>query len=503
MLKTCLDQSCKQPFEITDADIAYYKKRELPFPKLCPKERLKRLLSFRNERNLFSRKSDKSGRGMISNIRPEKKVPVYHVEEWHKDDWDAPFLPAYDFQKTFFEQYAALSQMAPRMHKASGGNEINSEYINHAGNCKNCYFIFNTEYVEDCMYLKLGDHCRDCNDSTNIFNSELCYECVNVERCYNTIYSDDCKNCRDSAFLRNCRLCANCLFCYGLEGASYNIFNKPVSKEEFEKTKKELKLDTYEGFQKAIETWRQWSKQFPLRRKIIQNCENCTGDSLYNSKNALDCYNCSKLEDCRYVINTMETKDSYDVWAYGMSQLCTNCITVFHAYDLKCCVYAIYSDHLEYCDTCWSCHYCFGCTGLKGKSYCIFNKQYEKNEYFDLVKRIKQKMLDDNEYGEFFPANLSVFPYEDSMAQEYFPLPVKENQKPDQAYLETNTLPNTISNADAEEICKNAYLCPVTGKLFRYQKQEIEFYKKMFVPIPHISFEARYKRRNQLVPFPY
>ncbi len=265
--QNCL--TCKTDFEISKADEDYYKKRAVPHPKLCPKHRLQRRLAFRNERSLFRRRSDKSGKEIISNIRPESPVPVYHVDEWHKDDWSPPFLPKYDFNQKFFEQFARLSPLSPRQHLALGGNTVNSDYINHAGNCKNCYFIFNSEYDEDCMYCKLADHCRDCVDSTNIFHSELCYECVNVENCYRLFFSDDCKTCRDSVFLRFCRGVSNSIFCYGLEQKQYHIFNQPYSKEDFFKKLQDLQLHTYTGLQNAIKTWKAWSKQFPPLRQII------------------------------------------------------------------------------------------------------------------------------------------------------------------------------------------------------------------------------------------
>lgn len=111
--------------------------------------------------------------------------------------------------------------------------------------------------------------------------------------------------------------------------------------------------------------------------------------------------------------------------------------------------------------------------------------------------------MEDGEYGTFFPEEFSVFPYEDSMAQEYFPQgETKVKPPPAGTYLEISSLPDDIRDSDVETISKNAYLCPETGKLFRFQKQELDFYKKMNLPVPHVSFEARYKRRNQFVPFP-
>ena len=42
-----------------------------------------------------------------------------------------------------------------------------------------------------------------------------------------------------------------------------------------------------------------------------------------------------------------------------------------------------------------NCQYCFGCIGLRNKSYGIFNKQYSKDEYYQLLDKIKTKMLKD------------------------------------------------------------------------------------------------------------
>jgi hypothetical protein len=60
--------------------------------------------------------------------------------------------------------------------------------------------------------------------------------------------------------------------------------------------------------------------------------------------------------------------------------------------------------------------------GLRDKKYCILNKQYTKEEYEILVPIIIKKMKADGERGEFFPSSLSPFGYNETQAQEYFPL---------------------------------------------------------------------------------
>ena len=502
-METLSCRLCQQNFVIDESDATYYAKIAVPHPTLCPRCRLQRRLAWRNERNLYKRKSDKSGRDLISNFRQEAPTPVYHVDEWFKDDWNPPILPSYDFGKSFFEQFNFLMRMSPHMHKATGGNEVNSEYMNHSGNCKNCYFIFNSEYIEDSMYLKFCDHVRDCLDCTSATNSELCYECVNVDHGYNLYFSDDCKNTSDGWFLRYCRGTTHSIFCYGLDKKQYHMFNEPLSKDQYEQRLRELQLNTYSGLARAVEMWNEWSKQFPKTREIILNCENSTGNGLYDSKNARDCYNCTALHDCRYLVNSIRCKDSYDLFAYGETDLGYEFVTAFKSYNVKFSIYVINSTDMEYCDSCYNCNHCFGCSGLNRKSYCIFNKQYSKEDYEDLVKRIKAQMREKGEYGEFFPMELSYFPYEDSMSQDYFPKEDKITPPPQGNFSEISEMPDDLAAANLYDIAQKTYRCPATNKLFRFQKQELEYYKKMRLPLPRESFEARYKRRNALVPFPY
>ncbi len=497
-------QRCQTPFEIDERDQAYYAKRQVPLPKLCPKDRLQRRLSFRNERKLHVRKCDASGKTIVSNIRPDTPFPVFHLDEWHKQAHNVPFLESFDFNRTFLEQFAELWSKVPRMHKASAGNEENSEYSNHCGNCRNCYFIFNSEEDEDCMYLRLGDKSRDCVDCNNVFMSELCYECVNIKNCYSLKFSDDCDTCTDSAFLRNCRSVKNSMFCYGLDHKEFCLFNEQLTKEEYKKRVQEFHLDSFTGLETAKKRWEEFSAQWPKIRHVVLNSENCSGESIYSSKNALDAYNVSNLEDCRYILNSVDVKDSYDFYAYGMkTELCYEAVTIANCYDLKFCNYCMFSNSLEYCESCWSCEDCFGCIGLKKAKFHIFNKPYSEEEYKALLPKIKEHMMKTGEYGEFFPENFSLFPYEDTIAQDYFPRPfTTQNTQVPAGVSSTEQVPDLIKDAGLE-LANQIFFCPLEQKPFKYQANEIKFYKKVGVAMPRVSFEARYRRRNQLIPFPY
>ncbi|MEI6774389.1 MAG: hypothetical protein WCL18_06480 [bacterium] len=38
------------------------------------------------------------------------------------------------------------------------------------------------------------------------------------------------------------------------------------------------------------------------------------------------------------------------------------------------------------------CSYCLGCIGLKNKEFCILNKQYTKEEWFEMANKIFEQM---------------------------------------------------------------------------------------------------------------
>jgi len=104
MQKSC--KNCSQTFEITPDDLTFYdkispifnnKKYSVPPPSLCPDCRQKRRLAFRNERKLYKRKCDATGKEIISMYSPDKPFKVYDQTEWWSDRWNA-----LDYGKTHY-----------------------------------------------------------------------------------------------------------------------------------------------------------------------------------------------------------------------------------------------------------------------------------------------------------------------------------------------------------------------------------------------------------------
>ena len=84
MTQSC--RSCKEAFEITDSDLAFYdkvspvfagKKEPIPPPTLCPRCRRRRRLVWRNEHALYNDTCDACGKDMISVYSPDKSFTVY------------------------------------------------------------------------------------------------------------------------------------------------------------------------------------------------------------------------------------------------------------------------------------------------------------------------------------------------------------------------------------------------------------------------------------------
>jgi len=63
---------------------------------------------------------------------------------------------------------------------------------------------------------------------------------------------------------------------------------------------------------------------------------------------------------------------------------------------------------------------------MKGQQYCILNKQYTPEDYFQIVTKIILHMEQTGEWGRFFPPAISPFLFSETIAAEIFPLTDKE-----------------------------------------------------------------------------
>ncbi len=519
IIKNC--KISKEKFTITSDDIIFYKNINVLFgddeknglPTLCPNERMRRRLAWRNERNLFNRDCSVSGKKIVSMYSSDVKFPVYDNDYWWGDEWDAKdFFIKPNLTESFFYQFEKLLNIVPRMARIQQGTCENSRFTNCASYNKNCYLLFTANFNEDCSYGNNIFNSQNSIDNLRMIKSELCYECVDVEECYNSLFLNNSKRCTDSYFLKNCISCSNCFGSANLRNKEYYFLNKKYSKEEYLKKLKSVEIEKYSKTKDLRKFFKKHFLQYPVKSAEVLKNENSSGNYLYNSKNSFECWDALNLEDCKYSGDGEFIKSSYDVNYYGCSEtneLLYECEGVGHGvYNMKFSKLCWGGcKNLEYCIECFKSEDCFGCIGLKNAQYCIFNTQYSKEQYFELREKMREHMQKTGEWGEFFPIKLSPFGYNQTVAQEYFPLTkevaleMKYNWGVDDnsaKYTGINyVIPDDIKDVDVD-ICTKILECEVTKKLYKITSQELQFYKKMNIPIPRKCPDQRHKERMAL-----
>ena len=527
--KNC--QNCKKDFTIESEDFAFYEKIKVPPPTWCPECRFVRRLVVRNERSLYKRQCALCGKDKIMIYGPDYRGAVYCYQCWWGDTWDAStFGKEYDFSKSFFEQFKNLFASVPRMGIIQQGMNVNSEYTNRASDNKDSYLIFAASDNENCYYGTSYWDAKDCVDDYNIYKSERLYECIDCYDSSNLRYSQECHSCLDSSFLFNCRNCSNCFGCVNLRNAQYCIFNKQYSKEEYKKKLEDLAITpfTINGYKERVANLR---KNNPLPCLMQHRGVDVSGNWLEECKNIKNSFSCKNAEDGKYLFGISGAKDVMDYTYWGASSglmyedinIGRQCASVSFSHESW--------DQLtnaQYCINCHSSSNVFGCVGLRKKQYCILNKQYTKEEYEELVPRIIQHMdtmpyVDAKgrkyTYGEFFPPELSPFAYNETIAQEYFPLTKEEAREkgyrwrdPDiKNYQITKTpddLPDHIKDVEdsiTEEVigCSHGGTCNhQCTTAFKIIPQELQFYRQMNLPLPRLCPNCRHyerlKQRNPL-----
>ncbi len=518
-IRTC--RISGKEFTITDQEISLleklspiigWEKFPLPLPTLCPEERLQRKFPFRNHLSLFRRTDSETGESLISSYPPDSTYTIYSQPHWWSDTWNPlDYGRVFSSEKTITEQIATLwhDVPTPALDNAYLTTE-NSDYINGCGPSKDCYLTSNSAYNERCLYGWFIFHSSNILDSNYITNCEYCSHSQHLWKCYGVHYSWDVSECRDSRYIFSCQWSQNLLGCVGLKNQKYQIFNTPCTHEEFENTVKKLAQDRV--FRKDFES----RVQNLIQKVWLEPCAltgsvDSTGDFCYDSKNAYESYNIGDCEDILYITDSFNTRDSAHIsmwWdrttlSYDSIDIGLNVSNIY--FSTACWEWSRYNFYSHKCN---NCQYLFGCSWLRGRSYCIFNTQYTKNDWEEMVQKIIRQMQTEWTWWEFLDPTYAPFAYNESLGDIFAPISRevalsrwyrwsdREDVPPEgiTKIIPGDRLPDTITWIP-DDVLQWAIQCTKTGKLFQIQPLELEMLRRFSTPIPRIHPIERIKMR--------
>ncbi|MBU1728260.1 hypothetical protein KKA39_03085 [Patescibacteria group bacterium] len=234
-------------------------------------------------------------------------------------------------------------------------------------NCQNCKKDFIIEPEDFNFYEKI-----------KVPPPTWCPECRLIRRLAyresRPLYSDICDKCGKkiiSIFAESSNIKAYCSSCWwgdSWDATDYSRdydFSKPFFQQFYE-------------LQKIV-------PREALGQKNSENCKYSNGDVrcknctlTFDCIESINCYSCQvaclakDLIDSDNVIGadhsyeTLSSNNIYNVKFNYFSDECMDCAFVFN---------------------CLGCSNCFGCVNLRNKKYCVFNKQYIKEKYFQEIKK--------------------------------------------------------------------------------------------------------------------
>lgn len=487
-------KQCHNQFTIYPDDKEFYQRISVPEPTLCPDCRRQRRLVHRNERFLYQRICDFCRKPIISQYHPDLKIKVYCRNCWWSDQWNPlDYAVDYDFNKSFFTQWHELILKTPQLALLDLKSD-NSEYTHLTSNNKSCYLIFSSDFNEQCYYSNWLQHCQNCIDCFHINNSEQSYQSFFGKNLYHCQFLIKCFSAIESNFCYDCRNIQNCTLCYNLRNKQYYFLNKSYTKEEYLKQISNLRFNTRKGQEEILQKFKELIKNKAIHsfRNQLGRIENSSGDYLFDVKNCNKCYVLNEAENCSYVCNMQRIKDSYDCefgggggeFGYENTEtypMPNHSIGIINSYG---------GNDNFYTFSCMNAKFVFGCACLKKLNYCIFNKQYSEQEYMQLTGKIISQMINNNEWGQAMPIKYSMFGYNETNAQDYFPL--NKDQVINKGWFWRDEAGQQIKK---QQNNIDIFKCQICQKIYNLIPQEIEFYKKNNLPLPVKCYQCRYEER--------
>lgn len=508
-----------EKWNMTEEEIGWYKKFNVPPSKWAPRTRLKYLCGFAAGIALWWKPHAEMGKKMLSFVHPDSPFQVIEDHEWFSRE----FLNHTSWSATepFFSQFQKLALATPVGALRDDGSNRNSIGVDII-NTEDGHMVFGSGHNKRMHYFYIGVENEDVVDGTNLTHCHETFQSNHCEKLFNCAFAFESRECMNAKFLFDCRNCEYCFGATNLRNKKYVFFNQQLSKEEWEQRISQIDLSCYSVFETYQDRFRELISEAAWPEQFTTGNEDCTGEYIDRSTRCHDCYWMSDGVDNYACWLVLEHQTSaFSIWTAWGSDVYASCDII--GQGSKFCFRVWHSTDMEYCMNCYHCESCFGCVGLRHKKFCIFNTQYTEAEYYEKLDHIKCAMLERGEYGEFFPADLSECGFQFSMGKMFFDYTPEEYQafgapkfdpmhggvvmpEDDQATkgLRVQDIPDCLNAVDPAQFVNVPIYDEQLKRHFSVVPAEFAFYQQRKLPFPREHFLSRLKKliRHSNSPIP-
>jgi len=322
-----------------------------------------------------------------------------------------------DISISFFDNFNRLFHSVPFSSLYNYSAAEKSDFAFSVFQSNNCYLSFTV--ITDCENILYSFAVKESssnvlnstqvnNNAQNIFSSHC------VVKSFAIFYSKFIENSSDIWFSSNLINCHECIFCQDIENKKYCIENTEYTKEEYLSRKANILAQK--------DKFPEYAKTVSCIGKNHGSTDVVNWNFVLNSQGVESGKYCSYLKDARNVIvvgSPHENRYIYDTleaWAMGNSHFYAALNAWVSSEHIYICEWIVTCYNVYYSRFLENCKFCIWCIGLKNKEYCILNKQYSKEEREKKADEIFSQMDQDGSLGEFFPATINPFYFNDTIA---------------------------------------------------------------------------------------
>ncbi len=314
----------------------------------------------------------------------------------------------------FFENFWELMKKSTVAGTKVIGKNENSDYNDIILWAKNAYLNFVVLESDEAAYSYGVNQCEQVYNSTQVLESQQIFSSRAVTKSSRVFYSSNIQDSFSIWFWVNLTGCSECIWCSNLNNQSYCIQNKQYSKEEYLNRKEQLlsQKDKFPSLHGRILS-QPWSNYWTgITGQFNRLCQDV--DSAFFN------FQVHTWRNIMFGAWTGVSENIFDVFSFGWTVADHNywCMWVWReATHVYCCVEA--SPRVSHCFYSYlidNCSFCLWCVGISNKSYCIFNKQYSKEDWYNAVDKIFWAMDKAWTLGTFFPWWLNPFYFNDTAA---------------------------------------------------------------------------------------